>query len=157
MSGGGVGSGCPADGTPVFTNIFAQDTIASSAYNALQMMVEKRFSHGLQLQAAYTWSKSLDWASSFEESLNPYDFKASRALSVFNAAQRFVINYYWEIPTGKHKGLLGKVVDNWSISGITQFQSGFPIRLQTQDDTELINSLFFIGTGAPQLSTGEID
>lgn len=147
-----TGAGCPADGTPVFTNIFAQDTIANSAYNALQLMLEKRFSHGLQLQAAYTWSKSLDWASSFEETLNPFDFKASRALSLFNAPQRFVINYYWELPIGKHEGWVGKLVDNWSISGITQFQSGFPIRLQTQNDNELINSLFFIGTGAPQLT-----
>ena len=42
--------------------------------------------------------------------------------------------------------------DDWQISGITQFQSGFPIRLQTQDDAELIGSLFFLGTGAPQLN-----
>jgi hypothetical protein len=42
------------------------------------------------------------------------------------------------------------VLDDWAVSGITQFQSGFPIRLQTQDDNELINSLFFAGTEAPQ-------
>jgi hypothetical protein len=147
-----TGQGCPADGTPAFTNIFAEDTIAASAYNSLQTMLEKRFSHGLQLQAAYTWSKSLDWASSFEETLNPFNFKASRAPSLFNSAQRFVINYYWELPLGKHQGLVGKLVDDWAISGITQFQSGFPIRLQTQDDNELINSLFFFGTAAPQLT-----
>ncbi len=75
---GGPGNGCPADGVPVFTNIFAEDTIAASAYNSLQASVEKRFSHGLQLQAAYTFSKSLDWASSFEETVNPFDYKASR-------------------------------------------------------------------------------
>jgi hypothetical protein len=147
-----TGQGCPTDGTPAFTNIFAEDTIAASAYNSLQTMLEKRFSHGLQLQAAYTWSKSLDWASSFEETLNPFNFKASRAPSLFNSAQRFVINYYWELPLGKHQGFVGKLVDDWAISGITQFQSGFPIRLQTQDDNELINSLFFFGTAAPQLT-----
>ena len=38
------------------------------------------------------------------------------------------------------------------MSGIIQFQSGFPIRIQTQDDNELISSLFFLGAGAPQLS-----
>ena len=41
------------------------------------------------------------------------------------------------------------------VSGITQFQSGFPIRLQTQNDNELIGSLFFFGTAAPQL-TGKL-
>jgi hypothetical protein len=149
---GGPGNGCPADGVPVFTNIFAEDTIAAAAYNSLQASVEKRFSHGLQLQAAYTFSKSLDWASSFEETVNPFDYKASRALSLFNSAQRFVINYYWDIPVAKYSGFKGKVLDDWSMSGIIQFQSGFPIRLQTQDDDELISSLFFLGAGAPQLN-----
>ena len=146
------GNGCPTDGTPVFTSIFAEDTIANSAYNSLQTLLEKRFSHGVQLQASYTWSKSLDWASSFEETLNPFNPRASRSLSLFNSAQRFVINYYWELPFRKHKGMVGQLVNDWSLSGITQFQSGFPIRLQTTDDYELINSLFFFGTGAPQLN-----
>jgi hypothetical protein len=115
-------------------------------------MLEKRFSHGLQFQAAYTFSKSLDWASSFEETLNPFDFKKSRALSLFNSKQRFVINYVWDIPVPKYAGVKGKVLDNWQLSGITQFQSGFPIRLQTQDDDELIGSLFFFGTAAPQVN-----
>jgi hypothetical protein len=145
-------SNCPNDATPVFTSIFAEDTIAASAYNSFQTMLEKRFSHGLQFQAAYTWSKSLDWASSFEESLNPFDFKKSRALSLFNSAQRFVINYYWELPVPKMNGFAGKALNDWSISGITQFQSGFPIRLQTQNDNELIGSLDFFGTAAPQLT-----
>jgi hypothetical protein len=147
-----TGVGCPSDGVPVFTNIFAQDTIAASAYNSLQTMLEKRFSHGLQLQAAYTFSKSLDWASSFEETINPFNFKASRALSIFNAKQRFVLNYYWELPVPRYSGFMGKLLDDWAMSGIIQFQSGFPIRLSNPDDSELISSIFFLGTGAPQLN-----
>ena len=114
--------------------------------------MEKRFSHGLQLQAAYTFSKSLDWASSFEETVNPFNYKASRALSLFNSAQRFVINYYWEFPVPKYSGFKKAILDDWAMSGIIQFQSGFPIRIQTQDDNELISSLFFLGAGAPQLT-----
>ena len=147
-----TGTGCPLDGVPVFTNIFAEDTIAASAYNSFQASLEKRFSHGLQFQAAYTFSKSLDWASSFEETVNPFDYKASRALSLFNSAQRFVINYVWDIPVRKYSGFAGKALDDWQLSGIVQFQSGFPIRIQTQDDNELISSLFFLGAGAPQLT-----
>jgi hypothetical protein len=149
---GGPGNGCPADGVPVFTNIFAEDTIAPSSYNSFQASLEKRFSHGLQMQAAYTFSKSLDWASSFEETVNPFDYKASRALSLFNSAQRFVINYYWEFPVPRYSGFKKTVLDDWAMSGIIQFQSGFPIRIQTQDDNELISSLFFLGAGAPQLT-----
>jgi hypothetical protein len=143
------GTGCPVDGIPVFTDIFAEDTIANSSYNALEMMLQKRFSHGLQFQAAYTFSKSIDDGSTFEETLNPFNFNASRALSIFNSKQRFVVSYDWELPIRKYEGFKGKVLNDWEISGITQFQSGFPIRLDTEDDTELINSLFFLGTEAP--------
>jgi len=152
LSGGGVGTGCPVDGISAFSNIFAEDTIAASAYNSFQASLEKRFSHGVQLQAAYTFSKSLDWASSFEETVNPFNYKASRALSLFNSKQRFVINYVWDVPTRKYDGIAGKVLDDWQISGIIQFQSGFPVRIQTEDDNELISSLFFLGAGAPQMT-----
>ncbi len=144
--------GCPVDGVPVFTDIFAEDTIANSNYNALEMMVQKRFSRGLQFQAAYTFSKSIDDGSTFEETLDPFNYRASRGLSLFNSKQRFVVSYDWELPIRKYSGFAGKVLDDWEVSGITQFQSGFPIRLNTEDDNELINSLFFLGTEAPSLN-----
>jgi len=150
-----TGAGCPVDGIPIFTSIFAEDTVANSAYNAFEAMLEKRFSHGLQFQASYTWSKSLDEASTFEETLNPFNPKASRALSLFNSAQRFVISYDWELPIGKRQGFAGRVLNDWAVSGITEFQSGFPVRLDTIDDTELVNSLFFLGTEAPSM-TGKL-
>jgi hypothetical protein len=150
-NGANVGSNCPLDGVPVFSSIFAEDTVANSDYNALEAMLEKRFSGGLQFQAAYTYSKSLDDGSTFEETLNPFNPKLSRALSLFNSAQRFVISYNWEIPGTERKDWVSKLVNDWSVSGITQFQSGFPIRLGTEDDTELIDSVFFLGTEAPQL------
>ena len=146
-----AGTGCPVDGVPVFTDIFAEDTIANSNYNALEMMLQKRFSHGLQFHAAYTYSKSIDDGSTFEETLNPFNYRASRGLSLFNSKQRFVVSYDWELPVRKYSGFAGRVLDDWEVSGITQFQSGFPIRLNTEDDTELINSLFFLGTEAPSL------
>ncbi|MGB2835886.1 MAG: hypothetical protein WBC30_09685, partial [Candidatus Sulfotelmatobacter sp.] len=146
-----VSTGCPVDGTPVFTDIFAEDTIANSNYNALEMMLQKRFSRGLQFQAAYTFSKSIDDGSTFEETLDPFNYRASRGLSLFNSKQRFVVSYDWELPVRKYSGFAGRLLDDWEVSGITQFQSGFPIRLNTEDDTELINSLFFLGTEAPSL------
>jgi len=150
-NGPGTSVGCPVDGVPIFTDVFAEDTIANSVYNAFEMMLQKRFSRGLQFQAAYTFSKSMDDGSTFEETLDPFDYRASRALSIFNAKQRFVISYDWEIPTRKYEGFKHAVLNDWEVSGITQFQSGFPIRLDTADDTELINSFFFLGTEAPNL------
>jgi hypothetical protein len=103
-----TGAGCPVDGIPMFSDVFAEDTIANSAYNAFEAMLEKRFSHGLQFQASYTFSKSLDDGSTFEETLNPFNFKASRGLSLFNSKQRFVISYDWELPLGKASGGYGR-------------------------------------------------
>jgi hypothetical protein len=146
-------NGCPADGIPVFTNIFQQNTFANSSYNSLQVNLEKRFSRGLQLQAAYTFSKSIDQASSFEDTINPFNPAASRSLSLFDARHRFVLSYYYELPVPKYSGAKGKILNGWSVSGITQFQSGFPIHIQSYNDTELTGSIDFSAAGTPDLVT----
>jgi hypothetical protein len=146
-----TGVGCPPDGTPVFASIFAQDTIANSAYNSLQVSLERRFAKGLQFLAAYTWSKSFDDASSFENTLDPLCFRCSRALSLFNAPQRFVLSYYWELPVPVKHGFVGKAVNGWGMSGIFSFQSGFPIRITSWSDLELENSQDFEYPGEPDL------
>ncbi|MGH9532463.1 MAG: carboxypeptidase regulatory-like domain-containing protein [Terriglobales bacterium] len=144
-----TGAGCPLDGVPVFSNIFAQDTIAHSSYNSLQVLLEKRFSKGLQFSTAYTWSKSIDNASSFENILNPFDFEASRSLSLFHSAHRFVASYFWELPVPKYEGFKNKLLNGWAISGITTFQTGFPIRILSEDDQELMLSFDFELPGRP--------
>jgi hypothetical protein len=111
----------------------------------------KRFSHGLQAQVAYTWSKSIDQASSFEDLLNPFNPRATRSLSLFDARHRFVVNYYWDLPIPKHQGFAGKVLNGWALSGITQFQSGFPIHIQSGDDQELTSSIDFSASGVPDV------
>jgi hypothetical protein len=145
------GTGCPADYIPVFSSIFAQDTIANSAYNSLQASLEKRFAHGLQFTGAYTWSKSFDQASSFEGILNPIDPKRSRSLSAFDARHRLVFSYYWELPLHNYTGAKGQVLNGWALSGITTFQTGFPIRISTLDDQELMYSFDFELPGEPDL------
>ena len=144
-----TGAGCPADGVPVFSSIFAQDTIANSAYNSLQASLDKRFAHGLQMTAAYTFSKSFDEASSFEGILNPIDPKISRSLSNFDARHRFVVSYYWELPFHKYSGAKGQIVNGWALSGITTFQTGFPIRITSLADNELMYSFDFELPGEP--------
>jgi Carboxypeptidase regulatory-like domain len=143
------GTGCPADGIPVFSSIFAQDTIANSAYNSLQASLDKRFAHGLQFTTAYTFSKSFDEASSFEGILNPIDPRRSRSLSNFDARHRIVFSYYWELPLRHYSGAAGKVLNGWSLSGITTFQTGFPIRIQSLADNELMYSFDFELPGEP--------
>ncbi len=144
-----TGIGCPATGIPVFTGIFAQDTIASSSYNSLQISLDKRFARGLQFTAAYTYSKSIDDASSFEGILNPLPGANNYARSLFDARHRFVISYQWELPIRKFSGFAGKVLDGWGLSGITTYQTGFPIRITSSSDNELMNSFDFELPGEP--------
>jgi hypothetical protein len=146
-----VAAGCPADFIPVFSSIFTQDTIANSAYNSLQASLDKRFGKGLQFTAAYTFSKSFDEASSFEGILNPIDPRRSRSLSMFDARHRLVLSYYWELPFRKLDGTRGKLLNGWAVSGITSFQTGFPIRITTIDDQELMYSFDFELPGEPDL------
>ncbi len=144
-----TGAGCPTTGVPVFGSLFAQDTVGSSAYNSLQASLEKRFARGLQLEAAYTWSKSFDLGSTFEGSIDPLDFKKSRALSLFDTRHRFVFSAYWELPVPQFKGVEGKVLNGWAFSGIATYQTGFPILFTSQDDNEMENSLDFFYPGEP--------
>jgi hypothetical protein len=148
-----TGTGCPSDGTPVFSGIFSENTVARSNYNSLQVMLQKNFSHGLQFQAAYTFSKTMDNASSFESALNPLNFNATYGLSDYDARNRFVVNYVWDLPVPKYDGFKGKLLDGWEASGILTFQSGFPIRITSQDDIEELDSTdLFEFPGEPNLT-----
>jgi len=146
------GNGCPSDGVPVISDIFTQNTISNSAYNGFQASLEKRFSHGLQFEAAYTYGKSIDNASTFESLVDPVNPKRNRSLSLFDARNRFVLSYYWEFPVPKYEGFKGKALDGWAMSGITTFQSGFPIRITEQDDIELQSSFDFETPGQPNVA-----
>jgi hypothetical protein len=146
------GTGCPSDGIPVFSSIFTQNTISNSAYNGVQASLEKRFSHGLQFVAAYTFGKSLDNASTFENLVDPIDPKRNRARSLYDSSQRFVFSYVWDLPIPKKEGFAGKVANGWQVSGITTFQSGFPIRITEQDDIELQSSFDFETPGQPNIA-----
>ena len=146
-------TGCPADGIPVFSNIFAEDTIANSNYNGLQVSLEKNFSHGLLFQASYTFSKAIDQGASFENELDPINPEGTRGLSLLDAKNRFVFSPVWELPIPKKEGMAGKVANGWQVSAIITYQSGFPIRMQNQDDAELESSFFFEDANTPYATT----
>ena len=114
-------------------------------------LLNKHFSHGLQFLASYTWSKSFDNASSFEESVDPLDPAKSRSLSLFDARQRFVFSGYWQIPKSSFVNWTRHVVNGWALSSILTLQSGFPIRITSNDDLELMNSFDYESVGEPQM------
>ena len=147
-----TGIGCPSDGVPVFSNIFAEDTNANSNYNALQISVDRSYSHGLLFQASYTFSKAIDQGASFENELNPLNFNATRGLSLLDAKHRFVFSPVWELPVPKYDGFKGKALDGWGASAIITYQSGFPIRVQDANDAELETSFFFEDANTPTMT-----
>ncbi|MBV8891226.1 MAG: hypothetical protein JO266_04495, partial [Acidobacteria bacterium] len=144
-----TGVGCPPDGVPVFSSLFAMSPVANSSYNALQIEVKHRLAHGLQLLGAYTWSKSLDDASSWENSVNPLNVSASRSLSLFDARQRLVVSEYWRVPDSDLSHWSRYFLNGWALSSITTIQSGFPIRITSTSDRELMGSFDFEAPGEP--------
>ena len=113
-------------------------SISNSNYHALQLEVKKALTHGLQLQASYTLSRSLDDASSFENSgfggtngrgFNQFFRGQNYGNSAFDARQRFVIAPIYVVPFRRDGGIfsLGNLLlSGWQFSGIATFATGFP-------------------------------
>jgi Carboxypeptidase regulatory-like domain len=101
-----------------------------SHYNALQFQVTKRLSHGLQINASYTWSHALDEQSGlglFFNGNDPLNPRSSYASSDFDRTHVFVINYLYQFPRATWaKGFVNHLINDWSISGITTVESGQP-------------------------------
>jgi len=109
-------------------NISEADSAGNSSYNALWVAVNKRLSRGLQFNASYTWSKSLDYSSlNFQVvAQDSFNIRGDRGLSDFDARHRFVINWLYELPWRGNR-----LIEGWQISGITQLQSGNPVNIVT--------------------------
>ena len=120
--------------------ISPQATAAASEgnykFNSLQATVRKQLSHGLQLEADYTWSRAfigeafgVPNASVSATSVCCLGPKYLYGLSTAYRPQRFVVNYHWDLPFGHAEGIKGKFVDGWSVSGVTIIQDGTPLNI----------------------------
>ena len=100
------------------------------AYDALQVHVDKRLSHGIQVGASYTWSHTLDEQSGlglFYNGNNPLNLRESYGSADFDRPHVLNFNYAFRVPdTARKSSLLGKIVDDWTLTGITVLQSGQP-------------------------------
>jgi hypothetical protein len=114
--------------------LLGTDFIGVSNYNSLQVTLRKQFSHGLAMQAAYTWSKSLSDLSinSFylsANSNNPQDLRQQYGPSSFNRPQRLSVNYQYDLPFRQRGGVAGKLTTGWSVAGVTTVQDGTPLTI----------------------------
>lgn len=113
---------------PGFNSINLFANVASSTYHSLQVKVDHRFSHGLNLLAAYTFSKSIDDATDFassdpsEQVLDSYNRRLQRSVSSFDVPHRCTAAFDYHLPAPGLKAVLG----GWQVNGIITVQSGQP-------------------------------
>lgn len=128
---------------PGVTNLLANE--GSSNYDSLQATYEFRSQSLGTLFAAYTWSKlmgTVDTVTQFLEAnatgaiQDNNNLAGERSLESFDVSQRLVLNYSLKLPFGKGQHYLANVGDGlnrifggWQLSGITTFQSGFPLAI----------------------------
>jgi hypothetical protein len=111
---------------------------AQSWYNSFQANVEKKFSHGFQMEASFTWQKSMDTSSgSFagdNYSSNPtaatpwWDLSITKGLSDFNVGRNLTVNWLWQVPTpASFSGPAGWIARGWGVGGLLELSDGSPI------------------------------
>jgi hypothetical protein len=108
-------------------------TVGVSAYDSLQMHLEKRLSHHIQGGASYTWGHALDEQSDiglFFTGDNPNKLRDSYASSDFDRTHTFTANFQATLPNvAKEHSLLAYATNDWSMTGIGVIQSGEPYSL----------------------------
>jgi Carboxypeptidase regulatory-like domain/TonB dependent receptor-like, beta-barrel len=115
-----------------------------SRYNALTARVTKRFSQGLSVLAAYTYSKQMDFNGGdsseitlLQDANNPM---ASYSVGDIDIPQVLSISPIWELPLGSGQrylnrtGLVNALAGGWEFSGIITFHSGNPFTIYSPDD-----------------------
>ncbi len=123
------------------TGLQQVETDGNHLYNSLQVQLRHNFSHGLTMQASYTWSKLItdvnasvagagiatggNVLSGSASANDPLNRRQQYGLAAFNRPHRFVVNYNYELPF-KAEGWKEKVVGGWAVSGVTTVQVGLP-------------------------------
>jgi hypothetical protein len=127
-------------GVPLAASITERESGSNSIYNALWATYTQKVTNGLQLNASYTYSHSIDDVSRNDAGIqvqNSNDIFLSRGSSDFDARHRIVANAIYDLP---FKG--NRVVSGWEIAPVVQWQTGNPFNLVA------FNSSSFNGVGS---------
>jgi len=121
---------------PAFGSLTVARWDANAVYEALQISLRRRSSSGLQYQAFYTYSKSIDQKSTLaggesrQEPNTVLDFQnrnTDRGLSAFDARHNFVLSTTYPIPFRFRQRAVNWMLGAWTINGIGTFRSGEPV------------------------------
>lgn len=117
---------------PAYAQITHIVSNVTSNYNALVVQGDHRFSHGLQFQASYTWSKALDYGmnetqgADGNDPFDPFNQTLDHGKSVNNIPQRFVGNLSWSPVLKSDNRIVSLLLNDWSFAPIVTLQSGIP-------------------------------
>jgi Carboxypeptidase regulatory-like domain len=123
---------------PDFLGQSYTDSAGKSIYHSLQAKLERHYSNGLAIIAAYTYGKSLDTNSTYFSTNananfpeNSNDIAAEKGRSDFDFRHRFSLAYIYDLPFGNtvarsQNPKLNYLIQGWQISGIAMMQSGAP-------------------------------
>jgi Carboxypeptidase regulatory-like domain/TonB dependent receptor len=136
-------------GNTAFIEPIVIKTLGNATYNGLQTVFHKRFGHGLDVQAAYTWSHAIDDAAdplvapggNRNIARNSFNLKEERGSSDYDLRHRLIVNYLYELPFGTghaylNHGVAARVFGGWEIAGLSAFQSGHPFDIYSSRDSE---------------------
>ncbi len=122
-----------------FGPVIAQDSTGKSDYHALTVGLNKRFSHGYQFSASYTWSHAIDDSTDLQTLLAPQDnnrLDLERGNSYFDQRHRFVFSGVFASPyTWKDDGFWKKFLADFTFSPIVELSSGRPFNVHSAVDT----------------------
>ena len=147
-----------------YTSIFAHLFDGWSNYDALQLRVVKRQSHGLAYQLNYAWSKLMDTGTSgghdqnTDTWQNAHDPRANYGLAITDATHNFTGSFSYDLPLGRgHSyathGVLDYIVGGWRLAGVVQARSGVPFTPIVADSSA--NN--FDGVGGDLALSGSVD
>jgi hypothetical protein len=118
------------------------ESIGSSIYHGLTASLTKRFSSGLQFQANYTWSKSIDNVidfASFQNAFRPTRLDLFRGVSVFDQPHTFTANAVYQTPfKTSDSNFLFKALADITVAPVVTIRSGLPFSIRTPS---LVNKL----------------
>jgi hypothetical protein len=136
---------------PNFGSIRGMFYQGHSYFDALELQLAKRMSHGFQVQGTFTWGKSIDTSSATLagdafgnsiSSLNYFDTKLTRGLSDFNVGRTLVVNGTWEVPSAKSfTGPAKWVTDGWELGLILTVSDGIPFTPTFGTGSDVMNTL----------------
>lgn len=119
---------------PNFSAVLQREFDSNANYNSLQVQVKQRYSHGLDFNFVYQWSRIMDEISGIGGStdfegitsfvMDPDDRGRDYGRAAFDIRHHLVFNATYELPTGALEGVARQVLGGWKLSNLTSYSSG---------------------------------